>query len=183
MEPDSRERAAYAAVPLSKFWEEKTVAEVDKDSCAKYGQWRRRSDGTVRRELGILRAAIYYAADTRRLKERVKVFLPEAAGPSATLAGATRGSGAVARCASIAKEPILSAIVHRHRVAHRPAQACNPRMALVADILQRSENRLARSDAPSEQQQGASARSPASRAGSTFEAGVRASWHERLRHP
>lgn len=78
MEPESKERASYAVVALTEFWTGKSVADVDKDSCDKYGESRvGRSDGTIRKELGVMRAAINHAADARRLKDRVKVFLPD----------------------------------------------------------------------------------------------------------
>lgn len=76
----ARERVAYALLPLTKFWEGRTVASVTPESCKRYGQDRKRSDGTVRRELGVLRAAINHAHRAGRLTRAVFVGLPDSPG-------------------------------------------------------------------------------------------------------
>src|SRR5262249_43501878 len=53
------------------------VADVGPQTCAKYAQKRGRSAGTVRRELGVLRAAINYAHSNGRITRPVAVELPE----------------------------------------------------------------------------------------------------------
>lgn len=70
------ERLAYAVVPLIEFWQSRTVAEITRQSCETYENWRNRSAGTVRRELGTLRAAINHAVAERRLLNAVPVHLP-----------------------------------------------------------------------------------------------------------
>jgi integrase len=71
------ERIAYAIVPLADFWEGRTVANVTRQTCEAYHKWRARSNGTVRRELGVLRAAINHAHAEGRLTRTVVVHLPE----------------------------------------------------------------------------------------------------------
>lgn len=55
----------------------RTVANVTKHTCGAYSRSRSRSDGTIRRELGVLRAAINYAHKEGRLTRSVPVHLPE----------------------------------------------------------------------------------------------------------
>lgn len=73
----SPERIAYATEPLSDFWLGKTVAEINQDTCHKYVEWRERSDGTLRRELGVMRASINYAHKKGRIIRPVAVWLPK----------------------------------------------------------------------------------------------------------
>lgn len=71
------ERIAYALVPLADFWEGRAVANVTRQTCEAYQKWRARSNGTVRRELGVLRAAINHAHSEGRLTRTVVVHLPD----------------------------------------------------------------------------------------------------------
>ena len=57
-------RIAYAWLALTDFFEGNTVADVTPQTCGRYVEKRGRSKGTVRRELGVLRAAINYAFST-----------------------------------------------------------------------------------------------------------------------
>jgi len=70
------DRIAYAVLALADFFEGYTVAEVPQLS-VRYMEERRRSAGTVRRELGVLRAAINYAHRAGRITRVVAVELPE----------------------------------------------------------------------------------------------------------
>lgn len=70
------ERLVYAIVPLIKFWQGKTVNDITRQSCDAYTNFRNRAAGTIRRELGTLRAAINHAVGERRLIIGVKVHLP-----------------------------------------------------------------------------------------------------------
>jgi hypothetical protein len=54
-------RIAYAVLALTDSYEGNTVADVTPQTCERYTEKRGRSAGTVRRELGVLRAAINYA--------------------------------------------------------------------------------------------------------------------------
>jgi hypothetical protein len=62
---------------LTDFFGGNTVAEITSHSCKRYGQIRGLSMGTVRRELGVLRAAINHAFKNGRLTRTVAVELPE----------------------------------------------------------------------------------------------------------
>jgi integrase len=70
-------RLAYAAVPLLEYWGEQTVDTITKPTCRAYAAWRQRSDGTVRRELGVLKAALNFAHEEGRLTVVPHVELPE----------------------------------------------------------------------------------------------------------
>jgi integrase len=70
-------RIAYAALALTDFFQGNSVADVTLATCAAYADNRSRSSGTVRRELGVLRAAINYAHRIGRLTRTVAVELPE----------------------------------------------------------------------------------------------------------
>jgi integrase len=74
-------RIAAAGKCLIPFWRDKTVAEVTRDMCRKYVDFRQRAPGTARRELGVLRAAINFAHRTGRLTRTVNVDLPTGAEP------------------------------------------------------------------------------------------------------
>jgi len=69
-------RIAYAVEALAPYWAENSVADVNRHSCRAYGRYRGVSDGTLRRELGTLRAAINYAHKMGRLTRPVHVWLP-----------------------------------------------------------------------------------------------------------
>ena len=77
--PSAAARAAYAVPPLVDFFGENTVDQVTKATCKRYAKERGLSMGTVRRELGILRAAINVAFGEGRLTRKVAVWLPETA--------------------------------------------------------------------------------------------------------
>jgi integrase len=82
-------RIGYAVSALADFWEGRAVADVTPQTCGQYVENRlreevrpkskkkwRRSPGTARRELGVLRAAINYAR-SGRITRPVAVELPE----------------------------------------------------------------------------------------------------------
>lgn len=71
------DRIAYALTPLIDAFEGKTVADVTPARCEDYAARRQRSPGTVRRELGVLRAAINHAHKNGRITRAVLVELPE----------------------------------------------------------------------------------------------------------
>jgi integrase len=62
---------------LTDFFEGNTVADVTPQTCSRYVEKRGRSKGTVRRELGVLRAAINYAYKSGKVTRPVAVELPE----------------------------------------------------------------------------------------------------------
>jgi integrase len=77
----AQQRLEYAVLPLADFFEGKTVADITPQSCGGYLEKRARSAGTVRRELGVLRAAINYAHRSGRITRPVTVELPERPAP------------------------------------------------------------------------------------------------------
>lgn len=70
-------RIAHACIHLTRFWEGRAVNEVTRQTCEAYRKWRARSNGTVRRELGVMRAAINHAHAEGRITRTVFVHLPE----------------------------------------------------------------------------------------------------------
>jgi integrase len=70
-------RIAYAVLALTDFFEGLTVADVTPQTCSRYSEKRGRSKGAVRRELGVLRAAINYAHKSGRITRPVALELPE----------------------------------------------------------------------------------------------------------
>ena len=70
-------RIAAALKVLAPFWEGRTVAEVTRETCRAYESARGRSAGTVRRELGILRAALNHGHKNGRLTRVVPIHLPD----------------------------------------------------------------------------------------------------------
>ncbi len=74
---EAPERIAYAIEALLPFWGETSVAQVSDETCRAYAEWRQRSDGTIRKELGTLRAAINYAHKRGRITAATHVLLPD----------------------------------------------------------------------------------------------------------
>lgn len=70
-------RIAAALKPLVQFFKGVTLAQVTPEVCRAYGRARGRSAGTVRRELGVLRAAINHSHREGRITRVVSVLLPE----------------------------------------------------------------------------------------------------------
>lgn len=69
-------RLGYAMKALLSFWEGKAVGEVTAATCREYARKRGRSDGTLRRELGVLRAALNHCAKFSYLAAVPHVHLP-----------------------------------------------------------------------------------------------------------
>lgn len=70
------DRIGYAVAALTDFWENRTIADVTPQTCGRYLETRRCSAGTVRRELGVLRAAINLAHRSGIITRPVQVELP-----------------------------------------------------------------------------------------------------------
>jgi integrase len=70
-------RIAAAIKGLVPFWQGLTVADVTRETCRAFAKSRGRSAGTVRRELGVLRAAINHEHKSGRLTRVVAVHLPD----------------------------------------------------------------------------------------------------------
>ena len=96
------ERIAFAIVPLGEFWEGRAVGDITRETCRAYSAWRQRSAGTVRKELGTLRAAVNHAHREGRLTRSVPVHLPEK--PDSRIRWLTREEALTLRRAAM-KEP------------------------------------------------------------------------------
>jgi integrase len=70
-------RMAAAIKGLVPYWQGRTVQDVTRETCRAYAKLRGRSPGTVRRELGVLRAAINHAYRNGILTRIVAVHLPD----------------------------------------------------------------------------------------------------------
>jgi len=70
-------RIAYAVLALTDFFEGNSVADITRQTCDGYAEKRGRSAGTIRRELGVLRAAINYAFNSGRITRPIPVELPD----------------------------------------------------------------------------------------------------------
>lgn len=70
------ERIGYAIDALLPYWGDKPVSYVNGVSCRGYVQYRARSNGTLRRELGVLQAALNHCAREGHLTSAPKVTLP-----------------------------------------------------------------------------------------------------------
>ncbi|MEH3045531.1 tyrosine-type recombinase/integrase [Sphingomonas adhaesiva] len=69
-------RIGYAIDALLPFWGETMVSAITQETCRAYVKQRARSDATVRRELGVLRAALNLSHRYGRLTRVPHVFLP-----------------------------------------------------------------------------------------------------------
>jgi integrase len=70
------ERIAYAMVPLAEFWEGRAVAAISAETLRGYARWRNRSAGTIRREIGVLRAALNHGFGEGRITRQIPVKMP-----------------------------------------------------------------------------------------------------------
>lgn len=71
------ERIGYAIDALDRFWGDLPVSAVKGETCRRYAKVRGVSDGTLRRELGTLRAALNYCHREGRITTAPPVVLPE----------------------------------------------------------------------------------------------------------
>lgn len=72
----AKDRARYAMQAQLPFWHNRYLSEVTEGSCDDYVAWRQRAVGTVRRELGVLAAAINRAFRDGLISRSVTVFKP-----------------------------------------------------------------------------------------------------------
>jgi integrase len=71
------ERIGYAIEALARFWGDLTVSAVKGATCRRYQAQRGVSDGTIRRELGVLQAALNYCATEGHLLSSPRVWKPD----------------------------------------------------------------------------------------------------------
>lgn len=69
-------RIGYAISALLPFWENNTLAQITPSACDRYAKERGVSQGTARRELGTLAAAVNFMVKDGRLTRPVPVHLP-----------------------------------------------------------------------------------------------------------
>lgn len=69
-------RIGYAIAALAPYWAALPVAAITRETCRGYGRHRAKAPGTIRRELGTLRAAITYAKAEGRITYVPTVHLP-----------------------------------------------------------------------------------------------------------
>ena len=74
-------RQTYAVQALAPFWANREVGDVKGQTCREYLKYRGVAPSTVRRELGVLQAAINFAHSEGVLTHPVKVSLPEKSKP------------------------------------------------------------------------------------------------------
>jgi integrase len=72
-----QETLGRAILNLVEFWQERVVSEITPILCKRYCTVRAVSNGTARRELGVLQAAVNWAYNNGRLTRTVAVALPE----------------------------------------------------------------------------------------------------------
>ena len=69
-------RAAIAIERLDDFWKSQKVSAIKGETCRRYANWREKSDGTARRELGVLQAALNWCHREGWLTDAPRVTLP-----------------------------------------------------------------------------------------------------------
>lgn len=69
-------RIAYAIEALGPYWGDLMVSDVTPETCKAFQEHRGVSDGTIRREFGVLRAAINHEVKHGRLTRPVTVWMP-----------------------------------------------------------------------------------------------------------
>ena len=72
------ETLIYSISALNGFWGNKSCADVTGSACREYGRIRDRAPGTIRRELGVLQAALNHAHGEGVLVHPIAVELPQA---------------------------------------------------------------------------------------------------------
>lgn len=75
------DRQMYAVKALAPFWANRMVGDVKGVTCREYRKSRKVESSTVRRELGVLQAAVNYAHREGMLTYPVKVSLPQKSKP------------------------------------------------------------------------------------------------------
>jgi len=74
-------RIGHTIDALLPFWGDDPVSSIKGEKCRQYNRWRKRAPGTVRRELGTLRAALRYCQTEGYITSAPVIWLPEKPGP------------------------------------------------------------------------------------------------------
>jgi integrase len=128
-------RVAYAVAALADFWEGRTIVEVTREACRRYGASRGRSAGTVRRELGVLRAAINYAHNEGRLTRPVIVHLPAPPVPRERWLTRSEASRLIAGALGFTSAPCSDTRTRQERWVVWDREPANARLHLPLFIL------------------------------------------------
>lgn len=75
------ERIGYAIDALDRFWGDTPVSDVKAATCRRYAAERGVSDGTIRRELGVLNAAMQFCATEGHLIAAPRIKMPPPPAP------------------------------------------------------------------------------------------------------
>lgn len=104
------ERAAYATIPLSKYFAGKRLAEAP-GLCEGYRLWRKVSPSTIRRDLGVLQSAVKSAFQMQMIVRPVVITRP--AESPARERWLTRSEASMLLAGALGFEPVLFDIVSR----------------------------------------------------------------------
>jgi len=74
-------RIGHAIDALLPFWGDDPISSIKGEKCRRYNRWRKRAPGTVRRELGTLRAALRYCQTEGYITNAPAIWLPEKPAP------------------------------------------------------------------------------------------------------
>ena len=124
------ERAAYASVPLTEFFAGKTIADAP-SMCVGFQRWRKVSNGTIRRDLGVLQSAIKYALDAQLISRQVIIKRPPE--PPARARWLSRSEAAILIAGALWFQPIVYDI--RTRLPSKWKRVTRPQYHLALFIL------------------------------------------------
>ena len=124
------ERAAYAAVPLTEFFAGKTIADAP-TVCVGFQSWRKVSNGTIRRDLGVLQSAIKYALDAQLISRQVIIKRPPE--PPARERWLSRSEAAILIAGALGFQPVAYDI--RTRLPLKWKRVTRPQYHLALFIL------------------------------------------------
>ena len=136
------ERIAYAVIPLSEFFEGYTLAHVTPETCRGYVEWRERAPGTLRRELGVLRAAIGHAHKNGRVTRPVPIELPQKPEPRDRWLTRHEAARLLSAACSEPRVRLYLPAFHSDRPLYRPAEGHHSVSQVVAGRSWRRCDRL-----------------------------------------
>jgi integrase len=109
----ARDRIVHATEALVPFWTGKMIGQITSETCKAYCRKRGVSNGTLRRELGVLSAAINHAHAEGRITRKVAVHRPKR--PEARDRWLTRVEAAKLLCATRLRAVYSQASIYRPR--------------------------------------------------------------------
>jgi len=105
------ERIAYAIDALSNWWKDRPISSIIGRTCRQYAVERDASDGTIRRELGTLRAAINLYHAEGFIQTVPRVTLPAAPMPRDRWLTKTEADALIAAAETLPKAPHLPTFI------------------------------------------------------------------------